>query len=108
MQNEEHLRALIRRKIDGGVLPDVYPREVRAGYGCGEKCDACGQAISAQEVGYECEGRVTSKLYVHLRCHFIWQQECGRPEQQQKPQQPQQRQQPRVARRCSSNPPKNR
>ena len=78
MTGASSLPQRIRIKIDAGVLPVVRPDNLYAGYGRGQRCDACDESIDGTQVEYEmtfADGRV---YRLHISCAALWEAECGR------------------------------
>ena len=72
---EADLRAHVRWLLETGALPPrSEEQKLYGGRGSGQRCDCCGQGISAREVLYEVEsnGRHGSgdKGSPYLRCEF--------------------------------------
>jgi hypothetical protein len=75
------LSALIRQKLDAGLLPRQLSRMASRGYGAGQPCSACDTKILPTEVQYELEShggaRDGGSTYrVHLGCYAGWEAEC--------------------------------
>ena len=71
------LNALIRRRIDDGLLPQVLSKTISVGLGSGSNCLACDQTIECEQVEYQVFGpRYGKALRLHWGCHILWQLEC--------------------------------
>jgi hypothetical protein len=71
------LRALIRTKLADGRLPSETMPRVWGGPGNGERCDACEEIITSQELimeGSAAEGS-RSLVQLHVECFYIWDTE---------------------------------
>jgi len=75
---ESELRSRAIDRIEDGRLPVVLSTHIDAGYGAGDRCDLCDQAIAADKVEYDVTNTDSGKrLYFHIACHFAWQRECA-------------------------------
>lgn len=69
------LRAIIRRKLADGQLPDDLPR-VWGCAGTGEECDACGELITTSQYVLEGINPTTKQgLQLHPACFSLWDME---------------------------------
>lgn len=69
----------VRSLIEDGHLPAELDNQINAGYGDGNVCSVCDQAITRYQVEYGCSDvRTMTSLCFHLRCYRIWQRECKR------------------------------
>ena len=66
------IRAIIRLKLDTGLLPKTASGRVWAGPGANEVCSACDEPITKQEKLYEWEVDGGSKITMHLACYEVW------------------------------------
>ena len=69
------IRAIIRLKLDTGLLPKTASGRVWAGPGANEVCSACDEPITKQEKLYEWEVDGGSKITMHLACYEVWNEE---------------------------------
>ena len=74
--NSGKLRSAIKDKIKAGELPVLAPAHLYAGYGEGQRCSVCGEAVSRTQVLYEVPVDKRGTLHFHLACHAAWQLEC--------------------------------
>jgi hypothetical protein len=73
------LSAIIREKIDGGVLPVDVPVKLWIGSGSGKRCIVCGKRISTNQTEYEPQyGDHRIVIRLDDRCHRLWQAERRR------------------------------
>jgi hypothetical protein len=82
--SDVELRALIRQRIQSGLLPRGPGDKTFGGPGNGETCDCCDQSIPRHRVRYEVEyarpdASFERLLVAHLECHQIWIEESTRP-----------------------------
>ena len=75
MLSVQQAPAMIRTKLDGGLLPHDPMASMWVGGGRGESCDGCEVAILPTQVEYELDvsGRT---LRFHRACAALW--EAGR------------------------------
>jgi hypothetical protein len=68
--------AIIRRKLDAGLLPREPPKSLQAGRGDGSACSACDRPIRREdhEWSFWANGVVTHRF--HVACHRLWEAEC--------------------------------
>ena len=81
--SDVELRALIRQRVESGLLPRAPGDKTFGGPGNGESCDCCDQSIPRHgvryEVEYACPDAGFERLLVaHLECHQIWVEESTR------------------------------
>jgi len=51
---------------------------IDAGFGAGDQCDLCDQAIASNKVEYVVTDAHDGKpRHFHLACHLEWQRECA-------------------------------
>ena len=75
------LRALIRRKLADGRLPQNSIPRVWGGPSNAETCDACGEKVGPTQLVMECVSTDETKraLQFHVECLYIWDQERAVP-----------------------------
>ena len=77
--SEQDLCSRIQQRIEDGRLPVALSKSLTAGYGSGDTCSGCSEAIFADHVEYELtDPRDGGQLTFHLSCHVIWQLKCMR------------------------------
>ena len=62
----------IRAKLGNGDLPDVEPVKTWTGYGRGQPCIACGEAILPAQIAYEPQMPDGTSMEMHIGCHGLW------------------------------------
>jgi hypothetical protein len=73
---ESELRAYIRSQLEMGALPlQAENQKVYGGYGTNQRCDVCGERITASDVVYEVEASRSSLLALHRQCFDAWRME---------------------------------
>ena len=73
------LSAIIREKIDGGVLPVDVPVKLWIGSGSGKRCIVCGKRIPQDGTEYEPQyGDHRIVIRLDARCHRLWEAERRR------------------------------
>jgi hypothetical protein len=72
------IRQRIRAMLKSGEIPREDGSRTWAGYGEGAPCAACLTPVSPTELEYEVDLLSGETLNLHLRCHALWWQECGR------------------------------
>jgi hypothetical protein len=76
---ENELRLRVLQRIDDGRLRCVLSTKIDAGYGTGEQCEVCDQAIAPDKVEYDItDPHSGERLHFHFACHAVWQRECAR------------------------------
>jgi hypothetical protein len=75
MAPSARIRALIRLKLEAGLLPRAASGRVWAGPGANEVCSACDEKITKNEKLYEWETAAGGKVNMHLDCYDIWNAE---------------------------------
>jgi hypothetical protein len=66
------LRLLIQEKLADGRLPhDHFPR-VRSGPGSGERCDGCGETVTAGQTVMGNLDAAACGLRLHVACFHVW------------------------------------
>jgi hypothetical protein len=78
MAKHGRIRAIIRLKLETGLLPKTGSGRVWAGPGANEVCSACDETITRQEKLYEWEIDGGSKMNMHIACYEIWSEERRR------------------------------
>jgi hypothetical protein len=68
----------IRIKIDARVLPAVRADNLYAGYGRGQRCNACDESIDGAQVEYEMTFADDRVYRLHVSCAALWEAECCR------------------------------
>jgi hypothetical protein len=77
---DQTLRSVIQMKLAMGLLPRARPRQVWAGNGAGEPCDACDATIKPGAVMYEWDDTARAqKFRLHRWCYDLWLDEIERP-----------------------------
>lgn len=67
------LRALIRRKLAEGLLPQNSIRRFWGGPSDGEECDACEEIIDGADLVMEAISTSTNEgLQLHVECFYFW------------------------------------
>lgn len=74
-QRCDDLSGLIRRKVAAGLLPKDAPVKMWAGYGTGEKCDACDLRTTKEGIEYEVDMADRRTFLFHQPCFTLWHQE---------------------------------
>ena len=75
MAKNPRIRAIIRLKLEAGLLPKAASGRVWAGPGANEVCSACDDTITRREKLYEWELDGGSKMNMHIGCYEIWNDE---------------------------------
>jgi hypothetical protein len=73
---EEALRSRVRQLMETGRLPAMRPMSIIAGYGGGQRCAVCDQAIASSMLKYEVLAPDKQPLRFHFACFVIWQRAC--------------------------------
>ena len=75
--DSEFLRALIRRKLADGRLPQNSIPRVWGKPGRGETCDACNQKVGENQFVMEAVSTDLTKraLQFHVECLYLWDTE---------------------------------
>lgn len=75
------LRAMIRRKLADGRLPQNSISEVWGGPSTGETCDACDEEIGPNRFVMEAVSfdPTARPLQFHLACLYVWDEERTAP-----------------------------
>jgi hypothetical protein len=73
--NQEALRLLICRKLRSGSLPDGSLTRVWSGPSDGERCDACSEILSKDQLVMDGTTQSRRHLSFHVQCFRIWDQE---------------------------------
>ena len=79
-------RAIIRLKIEEGLLPRQPADRVWAGPGNGETCNGCEERIAKAQTVYEWE-HGDGKVQLHLGCYQIWNELRQKPRPRRRPRQ---------------------
>ena len=80
------LRAFIRQRLEDGLLPLTLSKTIAIGYGSGNKCLACDQPVTIEQIEYQAFGpRYGAALCLHWGCHVLWQLECVARIRKQRP-----------------------
>lgn len=71
MTTDRRVRAIIRLKLEAGLLPREQAGRLWAGRGDGEVCNVCDEKITKKQTVYEweCNG---GKIHMHIRCYELW------------------------------------
>jgi hypothetical protein len=67
--------AVVRHKIDSGILPTATPIKVWVGKGMGKQCDACALAVTSADIEYETDLPGGRTLRFHQPCLAVWHKE---------------------------------
>ena len=69
----------IRARLHDGALPSWTHKQLFAGYGRGDCCDACGKAITKRDIAYEVLRfpKDSAFLRMHMDCFNIWTALCA-------------------------------
>ena len=70
--------AMVRTKIDAGVLPADLPVKLWAGHGGGELCAVCEEPIVEAQTEYEVQYVQGPPIKFHIHCHQLWDSERRR------------------------------
>jgi hypothetical protein len=75
------LNALVKEKINNGMLPSCEPARLWAGPGSGELCVVCDTQIKREQMEFEVEAPARTRssgkaLRFHSRCHTAWSHQC--------------------------------
>lgn len=76
-RQRRRLRAIIRLKLETGLLPKTAINRVWAGPGNNEVCSVCDETISRHDTIYEWETD-GDKVQMHLVCYEVWREERQR------------------------------
>jgi hypothetical protein len=68
----------IRDKLAAHDLPREQPLKTAGGYGRGEPCDACDEAIQTAQVEYQIDALGHRTYRLHLGCYGRWAAEIYR------------------------------
>jgi hypothetical protein len=68
----EDLYAIARQCVADGRLPPIAAEIVYAGYGRGQTCAVCGQAIQRARIGYTVADKQHGCLFFHIDCYRAW------------------------------------
>jgi hypothetical protein len=75
----ESLAAMVREKLDTGLLPHDQPRKLWAGDGTGKTCTACERPILSSQREYEVQyDDDRPDIRFHAACHGAWEAERRR------------------------------
>lgn len=80
MTTELYLQRTARESLASGRLPRVHSQSIWGGYGRGDICSLCGDAIRTTEVEFEVpepEHGPGTHLKFHISCYAAWQLECS-------------------------------
>jgi hypothetical protein len=75
MLNHETLRLLICRKLQDGRLPHGGVTRVWSSPSDGERCDACGEILSKEQLLMEGTTQGRRQLQFHVQCFRLWDDE---------------------------------
>jgi hypothetical protein len=70
--DQESLRLSIQRKIRDGRLPHDGAAKVQSGPSTGEKCDACEEVLSQEQLLVEATTQRRRHLQFHVQCYQMW------------------------------------
>ena len=73
--SENHVRSLIRAKMEAGLLPVGPNKETYGRRGGTGTCACCGTAIGPHEVEYEVCFSSGERFLAHMDCYRIWREE---------------------------------
>lgn len=71
------IRQRIRTMIQTGALPCDDTEQLWGGQGDGRPCSGCLERILPPDVEYEVTLSSSATIYLHRRCHTIWEEECA-------------------------------
>ena len=69
----------IAERLGDGRLSRAQTKQMWAGFGKGQLCDGCGEAISGTEVEHEHDLTDGSCLRFHAACSVIWMRMVSSP-----------------------------
>jgi hypothetical protein len=75
MAKDAPTRAIIRLKLEAGLLPKAASGRVWAGPGADEVCSACDESITRRQTLYEWEIEGGRKMTMHIDCYDVWNEE---------------------------------
>ena len=67
-----HLRVLIQEKLADGRLPREHFPHIRSGQGNGERCDGCGETLTAAQMVMGNLDAAECGLRFHVACFHVW------------------------------------
>jgi hypothetical protein len=76
---EIYLQRTARECLASGRLPKMQSHCIWGGYGRGDVCSLCGEAIRTTDVEFEVpepEDGSGQGFKFHITCHAVWQLEC--------------------------------
>jgi len=66
------LRVLIQEKLAEGRLPSDHFPHIRSGQGNGERCDGCGETLTAAQIVMGNLDAAECGLRFHVACFHVW------------------------------------